>query len=174
MAKLHQLDLDGEDDLIRVVIESPQGSRHKLKYDPRTGTFELSQTLPAGMSFPFDFGFFPQTKAPDGDPLDVLVLMDAPAYPGIVVPVRVLGLIEAEQADHGGPSYRNDRLIAVARGSTSRGDLHAMADLDEELLRQVETFFGTYCALTGKSFKSLRHGGRRAALAALARARSAH
>ena len=126
-------------------------------------SFALSASLPAGMAFPFDFGFFPGTSAPDGDPLDVLVIMDAPAYPGVIVPVRLLGVIEAEQSDGDKRPYRNDRLIAVAEGSTERGDLRRLSDLDDALMTQIETFFATYDRLTGKAFKPLgRHGPRRA------------
>ena len=115
------------------------------------------------MAFPFDFGFVPGTVAADGDPLDVLVLMDAPAYPGVITTVRLLGVIEAEQSDHGGPSYRNDRLIAVADGSSERGELHGLSDLEDQLLTQIESFFETYDRLTGKSFRVIaRHGRRRA------------
>jgi len=74
---------------------------------------------------PFDFGFFPRTRAQDGDPLDVLVLMDGPAHPGVSVPVRLLGVIEAEQSERGKPPTRNDRLVAVAVHSTERGSLPA-------------------------------------------------
>jgi inorganic pyrophosphatase len=171
MARLDRLPPD-DDEFVRVVIESPQGARHKLKFDPAAGSFELKKTLPAGMAFPFDFGFVPGTKAADGDPLDVLVLMDAPTYPGVIVRVRLIGVIEAEQADHGGEAYRNDRLIAVADGSTSRGDLRGMSDLDDALVGQIEAFFVTYCALTDKEFRPVGRGGRRAAAATLARARA--
>jgi inorganic pyrophosphatase len=148
---------------VRVVLESPQQSRNKLKYEPATDAFEVSASLPAGMAFPFDFGFFPGTKAPDGDPLDCLVIMDAPAYPGVVVRVRLLGVIEAEQRDDGAAPYRNDRLIAVAEGSTERGKLRGLSDLDDALMTQIETFFATYDRLTGKSFRAIaRHGRRRA------------
>jgi inorganic pyrophosphatase len=148
---------------VRVVLESPQGSRNKLKYEPDSGSFSLSASLPAGMAFPFDFGFFPGTRAQDGDPLDVLVIMDAPAYPGVTVPVHLLGVIEAEQSDDGGEPYRNDRLIAVAEGSTERGELRRLSDLDDSLMTQIETFFATYDQLTGKAFKPIaRRGPRRA------------
>jgi inorganic pyrophosphatase len=70
---------DGSGNL-QVVVETPKGSRNKFKYGPSVGVFELSGVLPLGTSFPFDFGFVPCTAAPDGDPLDVLVLMDAPAF----------------------------------------------------------------------------------------------
>jgi inorganic pyrophosphatase len=83
----------------RAVIESPQGSRNKLKFDRELGAFRVTESLPAGMSFPFDFGFIPGTRGGDGDPIDVLILMDAPAYPGTVVGVRLLGVIQAEQEE---------------------------------------------------------------------------
>jgi inorganic pyrophosphatase len=148
---------------LRAVLETPQGSRHKLKYEPDMHAFKMSNTLPAGMFMPFDFGFFPGTKAADGDPLDVLVLMDAPAYPGVVVGVRLLGVIEAEQSDDGGEPYRNDRLIAVAEGSTERGDLRRLTDLDDSLMSQIETFFATYAKLTGKTFRPIGRRGERVA-----------
>ena len=158
--RIGPVDNDGR---VRVVLESPQDSRNKLKYDPETDTFELSSSLPAGMAFPFDFGFFPGTRAPDGDPLDCLVIMDAPAYPGVIVRVRLLGVIEAEQSDDGGKAYRNDRLIALADGSTERGELRKLSDLDHALMTQIETFFATYDQLTGKRFRPIaRHGRRRA------------
>lgn len=144
---------------LRAVIESPQACRHKLKYEPATDRFTVHATLPAGMEFPFDFGFFPGTRAADGDPLDVLILMDAPAYPGVLVPVRLLGVIEAEQSEAGGEPYRNDRLIAVAEGTTERGSLRKLSDLDGQLMAQIETFFETYASLTGKTFRALHDRG---------------
>lgn len=159
---------------IRVVLESPQDSRNKLKYDPSTDAFEVSASLPAGMAFPFDFGFFPGTKAPDGDPLDCLVIMDAPAYPGVVVRVQLLGVIEAEQSEGGAKPYRNDRLIAVADGSTERGELRRLSDLDDALMTQIESFFATYDHLTGKQFKPIARHGRRRARTLLDEATVAH
>ena len=70
-----------EDDCVLVVIETPKGSPNKLTFEPRYGTFVLKGVLPAGAVFPFDFGFVPSTRADDGDPLDVLVLMEAPGIP---------------------------------------------------------------------------------------------
>jgi inorganic pyrophosphatase len=161
--RLDQLPPVDDEGRVRVVLESPQGSRNKLKYEPASDSVSISASLPAGMAFPFDFGFVPGTRAEDGDPLDALVLMDAPAYPGVTVPVRLLGVIEAEQSDHGGEPYRNDRLIAIAEGSTERGELHRLSDLDDALVTQIETFFATYDKLTGKEFRPIaRHGARRA------------
>lgn len=71
----------------RVVIETPKHSHNKYKFEEKLGAFTLHGVLPEGMSFPYDFGFLPSTKAEDGDPLDVLLLMDEPAFAGCVVPL---------------------------------------------------------------------------------------
>jgi inorganic pyrophosphatase len=155
---------------LRAVIESPQASRHKFKYDASIDHFTVDASLPAGMAFPFDFGFFPCTQAADGDPLDVLVLMDAPAFPGAVVAVRLLGVIEADQSDDGEKPYRNDRIIALADGNTERGDLRRLSDLNEHLMTQIKSFFVTYASLRGKSFEPLRDRGPGHARRALQRA----
>src|ERR1700684_418973 len=105
--------IDKKDGLLQVIIETPQGSRNKFAFDPDQEIFTLKAVLPAGMVFPYDFGFLPQTKAPDGDPIDVLLLMDVPAYPGCAVKARLIGVIEGEQID-GKKGIRNDRLVAVA------------------------------------------------------------
>jgi inorganic pyrophosphatase len=111
------------------------------------------------MAFPFDFGFIPGTRADDGDPLDVLILLDAPAYPGCLVEIKLLGVLEADETERSGKSVRNDRLIAVAKGSTERGDLKHLDDLAPNLMRQIESFFETYDGLDGKSFKPRRRRG---------------
>src|SRR3954452_230163 len=147
---------DGE---LRAVIESPQGSRNKLSYSAELRTFEMGSSLPAGMTFPFDFGFIPGTQAEDGDPLDVLVLMDAAAYPGVIVPIRLLGVIEAEQRDGDGKPYRNDRRICIAVESTERGEVRRLAALEPHLIEQIQSFFVTYAGLSGKEFKALRIRG---------------
>jgi inorganic pyrophosphatase len=81
-----------EDDCVLVVIETPKGSPNKLAFEPRFGAFVLKGVLPAGAVFPFDFGFVPSTCGEDGDPLDLLVLMDAPVFPGCIVPSRLVGV----------------------------------------------------------------------------------
>src|ERR1700747_605593 len=79
---------------LRVVIETPKGSRNKYDYDPDSDCLELATVLPEGMSFPYDFGFVPSTLGEDGDPLDILVLMDAPVVPGCVIRARLVGPLE--------------------------------------------------------------------------------
>src|ERR671933_2536230 len=101
---------------LHVVIETPKGSRNKFKFDERLRLFRLSGVLPLGAVFPFDFGFVPCTSAPDGDPLDVLVLMDEPAFAGCLLTTRLIGVIEADQTEEG-QTVRNDRLIGVAENS---------------------------------------------------------
>ena len=95
-ADLHGLGAFADDDgELNVVVETPKGSRNKYNYDEKLGLFKLGGVLPAGAFFPFDFGFVPATVGGDGDPLDVLVLMDEPAFTGCLVESRLLGVVEA-------------------------------------------------------------------------------
>jgi inorganic pyrophosphatase len=111
--KYEKLDTFSEKDQeINTVIETPKGSRNEYALNPEMQVFALDKILPAGAGFPFNFGFIPQTKAEDGDPLDVIVIMDDPAFPGCVIPSRVIGVIKAEQTDKGKKPERNDRIIA--------------------------------------------------------------
>jgi inorganic pyrophosphatase len=125
------------------------------------------------MSFPFDFGFIPGTRGPDGDPLDVLILMDGPAYPGCIVRITLLGVIEATQEGKRGGSGRNDRLIAIAEGSSERGTPKRLKDLDDALLDQIEAFFDDYNRLRGRRFKPIARKGRRDAARLIDTARAA-
>jgi len=154
---------------LRAVIETPQGSRNKLKFDHELGCFRITRSLAAGMSFPFDFGYFPATVADDGDPLDVLIVMDGPGYPGVVVDIRLLGVVEAE-VEVKGEVIRNDRLIAVADGTSERGTLRRFADLDPALREQICAWFETESRLAGKKFRVIGEGGPGAATKLLARA----
>src|SRR5436190_12890498 len=99
---------------VNVIVETPKGQRNKFKYDSDASCFTLGKVLPAGAVFPFDFGFVPATIAEDGDPLDVLLLMDAPAFTGCLVRARLVGIIKAHQQEPTGEVIGNDRLIAVA------------------------------------------------------------
>lgn len=157
-------------DAALVVIETPRGSANKLKYDAGLGAFRLDRVLPAGMSFPFDFGFVPQTVAEDGDPLDVIVLLDAPVYPGCVVPARVIGDLEAEQRDGRGPWERNDRLLAVAQASKTHAGIRTIADVDRVLLEAIGAFFTDYHRLDGEEFRVIARAGTRAARRAIRQA----
>jgi inorganic pyrophosphatase len=135
------------------VIETPKGSRNKLKLDEDLGCFLLAKALPAGAMFPFDFGFIPQTAGEDGDPVDVLVLMDDPVPLGCVVEIRLLGAIEADQTERDGKTERNDRLIAVAVKSNRHADIKALTDLAAPLLQEIEHFFISYNMARGTRFE---------------------
>lgn len=154
---------DAETKTLNVVIETPQGSRNKFNFDPQRGLFKLGGVLPAGASFPFDFGFVPATQGEDGDPLDVLVLMDAPAFAGCLVPCRLIGVIEAEQTERNGESMRNDRLIAVADNSYTHSEIEDLNDLSGNLLEEIAYFFASYNEIKGKKFQVLHHRGAKAA-----------
>ena len=161
--KPSELEAFHEDDL-NVVIETLKGSRNKYNYDEETGLFKLGGVLPAGASFPFDFGFVPSTLGGDGDPLDVLVLMDEPAFAGCLVRVRLVGVIEAEQTERDGETTRNDRLIAVAAESRLHKDVRTLGALGDALVDEIEHFFVSYNDFKGKRFNPLgRFGPRKAA-----------
>jgi inorganic pyrophosphatase len=137
-----------------VVIETPRRSRNKFAFDESSKIFRLTKVLPAGYSFPYDFGFIPGTEAPDGDPLDVLVLMDEPTFPGCVVSVRLLGAFEAEQTEKG-KTTRNDRLIAVAQEARDYAQLRSLKDIESNLRKELEHFFVTYHQTRGVKYKIL-------------------
>jgi inorganic pyrophosphatase len=148
---------------VSVTIETPRGSRNKIKYEPAKKMYSLSKILPEGMVFPYDFGFVPRTKADDGDPLDVLVLTDEPLFPGCLVECRVIGVIELTQ-EEAGKKERNDRLIAVAQASLLYADVKDLAGLNGVVLKQVEEFFVNYQRVRNIKVTILgRHGPDRAA-----------
>lgn len=151
-----------KDDLLQVVIETPAASRNKFAFDPEQGVFALKKVLPAGMVFPYDFGFLPQTLAPDGDPIDVLLLMDEPAYPGCLVASRLIGVIEGEQLD-GKKKIRNDRLVAVADANHMYANVRKLEDLPKKWVDELEAFFVSYHDLEGKKYKLLGSKGADAA-----------
>jgi inorganic pyrophosphatase len=155
--------------LVQVVIETPKGCRNKYKFDPNLRCFTLSRVLPDGMLFPYDFGFVPSTEAEDGDPIDVLLLMDAPAFPGCVIDSRLIGVIEAEQTEDG-KTERNDRLLAVADQNHRYSDVNDVSDLNQKMLKDLEEFFVNYNRLDSKKFKVLGTKGRKQALRLLEKA----
>lgn len=144
---------------LTVVIETPKGSRNKYDYDSSCGAFRFASLLPEGMSFPFDFGFVPSSLGDDGDPLDVLVIMDASTPVGCVVSARLIGVIEARQCETDGSWVQNDRLLAVATRSRRHTHVKSLADLRPELLDEIEAFFAQYNSLAGKEFVPVRRCG---------------
>ena len=150
---------DPETSELTAVVETPKGSRNKYDYDPGCAAFRLGGVLPEGMSFPYDFGFIPSTLGDDGDPLDVLILLDTAVVVGCVLTVRPIGVIEAEQRERDGTWNRNDRLVAVATHARTHEHVRALGDLRPRLLDEVEAFFAHYNRLSGKEFKPTGRGG---------------
>ena len=146
--------IEKQDGILQVIIETPKGSRNKFAFDPKQNIFVVKKVLPAGMVFPYDFGFLPKTLAPDGDPIDVLLLMDEPAYPGIAVRSRLIGIIEGEQID-GKKKNRNDRLLAVAEMNHMYANIKRPGDLPNKFLHELEEFFVNYHQLEGKKYNLL-------------------
>lgn len=161
-----------KDNLLQVIIETPRGARNKYSFDPDQRIFSLKKVLPAGMVFPYDFGFLPRTLAEDGDPIDVLVLMDEAAFPGCLVQARLIGVMEGEQID-GKKRIRNDRLLAVAETTHLYADLQHYTDLPRKFLGEIEEFFVNYHQLEGKKYKLLGCKGPRTASTLVRKSRNA-
>jgi inorganic pyrophosphatase len=142
----------GDDDF-QVVVETPKGSQNKYAFDPDAGLFRLKTVLPAGMTFPYDFGFLPSTRAGDGDPVDVLVLMDQAAFPGCVVSCRLIGAITAEQQEKKKKPERNDRLVAVETCNHSYAAIQRISDLGKRFVKELEDFFVNYHELSSETFR---------------------
>jgi len=164
--------LDKKDNLLQVIIETPRLSRNKFAFDPSQRIFSLKAVLPAGMVFPYDFGFLPRTLAEDGDPIDVLVLMDEPAFPGVLVTSRLIGVIEGEQVE-GKKRIRNDRLVAVSEANHQYANIKRLDDLPKRFVKELEDFLVNYHRLEGKEYKLLGCKGSAAALALFKKAQKA-
>jgi len=156
----------GTEGEVNVVVDTPRGSRNKVKWDEALGVFTLSHVLTAGAVFPFDFGFVPGTCAEDGDAIDVLVLMEEPSFTGCLVSARLIGGIEAEQMQ-GERTFRNDRLLAVASQSRLYADVYDRGDLPPMLISEIENFFVSYNAMRDRMFRPTGRFGATQAMAAI-------
>jgi len=138
--------------LQHVIIDTPKGSRNKFAFDEELQVFKLKHILPEGAVFPYDFGYIPQTLSEDGDPLDVLVLLDNPAFTGCLVETRIIGALKAEQTQKG-KTNRNDRLIAVASVSSQHQEIKHLKDLPKRLVEEITHFFKAYNEARDIEFK---------------------
>ncbi len=155
--------IEGTDN-INAIVETPKGSRNKYAYDEKYNIVKLKKALPAGMVFPFDFGFIPSTSAEDGDPMDILVLTDAPTFPGCLVESKVLGIIKVEQ-EKDGKKVRNDRVIAVQSDSRMYSSANNIDELPEGLVKEIINFFASYNNLSKDVFNPLGNDGPDVAIA---------
>jgi inorganic pyrophosphatase len=119
MPNLLKIPTWADEGLVYAVVETPRGSTCKLDFDPDLRAFTLAKPLMAGLTYPYDWGFIPSTKAEDGDPLDVLVIHDAQTYPGVILRCRPIGILELEQTSKG-RRERNDRVFCCAGPIASR------------------------------------------------------
>jgi inorganic pyrophosphatase len=130
-------------DLVFAVIETPAGIRHKFAFEPKFGIMRLKMTLAEGLMWPYDYGFIPQTLADDGDPVDVLVLNDAPTFSGCLLDVRIVGGVLLKKN-----GVKNNRLVACPRrhkGVALKTDEYDdIGDLPKEMLQGIERFLIEY------------------------------
>jgi inorganic pyrophosphatase len=145
-----------------VVVESPRGSPTKFKYEPKLKVFKPERHLVLGVTYPFDWGFIPRTLAPDGDPLDAMVLGDYPTFPGVVHNCTAIGVVQISQKGASGRE-RNDRLIAMSTEQTRFDELNDARDLPRRTRVEIEQFFVTAVLLENKGLKLLGWGGPREA-----------
>jgi len=157
------------DRALRVVVESPKGSTVKLTYDCQLETFCVSRGLPLGVSYPYDFGFIPGTCADDGDPVDALVLHSTATYPGVVLPCRVLGMIEVRQDGDDGVPQTNNRIVALPHWIDRLDELGRAADLPKRVRDELEHFFLSVTRFTTKNARIHGWKGKTAAEAFIRR-----
>ena len=137
-----------------VVIETPKGSTQKYDYEEKLHGYCLAKIMPTGMIFPYDFGFVPDTKGSDGDPLDVIVISEFYSFPGCIIQCRIIGSILAEQQSKKGME-RNDRFIAVPELSLVYSEVQNVSDLPKKLVDELCEFFVNYNRAEQKEFKPL-------------------
>jgi inorganic pyrophosphatase len=155
-------------DCVFVVIEIPRGSRNKYEIDHEDGRVYLDRRLFTATTYPADYGFLPDTLAGDGDPLDALVLLEDPVYPGVVVEARPVGVLYMR--DEAG---EDAKLICVPPREPRFVNVHDIADLTPQLIEEIQHFFNVYKALEpDKHSSSAGMGGREAAWREIAAARA--
>jgi inorganic pyrophosphatase len=132
-------------DVVRMIVEIPKNSTNKYEYDGKLGVFRLDRVLYSPMHYPGDYGFVPGTLAEDGDPLDVLALVDEPSYPGVLIAVRPVGVLE--MVDQQQP---DEKILAVPTRNPRFEPVQKIEDVFPHNLREIEHFFEIYKELEGK------------------------
>lgn len=144
---MSQKDLDITVD---VLVEIPRGSRNKYEFDKEKGAFRLDRVLFSSVHYPTDYGYVPDTLAPDGDPADVLILIEEPTFPGCLVNVRPIGVLKMrdEKGD-------DSKVLAVPTGDPRYDKVKDLTDVSVHWLREIENFFETYKRLEAKQTETL-------------------
>jgi inorganic pyrophosphatase len=168
MTDLSALPTFAKGDSFHVVIETPRGASSKFKYDAKLGVMTLSRPLTVGLAYPYDWGFIPSTHAPDGDPLDCMVMWDGISFPGVVLTCRTIGVLRVEQTNRtSGARERNDRLVALPLEAPRLESLQTVFDVGERIRQELERFFLNAVAFEGKELKLLGWAGPEKAIALL-------
>jgi inorganic pyrophosphatase len=149
--------------VVHVVVEAPRDSKLKLKYEPELGTITWGHPLPIGFAYPYDWGFVPSTLAPDGDPLDALVLSEVGSHPGIVIPCRPFGVLELEEKLESGRG-RNDRLVVVPVKGRWTNEVRKPDELPRRTVEELEHFFLSSIFFTHKGARCLGWKGPKTAI----------
>ena len=160
-----------DDDDFNMVVETPRGSTVKLRYEPKTKVFTVSRALSLGLSYPFDWGFIPGTKAEDGDPVDALAIHDSATFPGVVLPCRALGVVDVSQKGDNGRE-ENPRLILMPSWHELMGEFEKATGLPKRLREEIEQFFVSATFFTGKNPRIEGWRGPKAALHIVKKART--
>jgi inorganic pyrophosphatase len=137
---------DASPEIVNMIVEVPKDSANKYEYDPESGLFRLDRVLYSPLHYPGDYGFVPSTLAEDGDPLDILVLMGQPSFPGCLLQARPLGYLE--MTDEKGP---DQKVLAVPLNDPRYDGYRSLADVHPHRLREIEHFFAIYKELEEKT-----------------------
>jgi inorganic pyrophosphatase len=130
------------DGSLNVIVESPRGASVKFKYDLELDRIVLSRPLPSGVVYPHDWGFVPQTRASDGDPVDAMIVWDGVSYPGVLVPCRAIGILNVEQTNlESGARERNDRLAVLPVKAPRFDAVKTVFDLPSRARDELDQFF---------------------------------
>ncbi|MGB3401889.1 MAG: inorganic diphosphatase [Microcoleaceae cyanobacterium] len=132
-------------DLINVLIEIPAGSKNKYEFDKDLEAFALDRVLYSSVQYPYDYGFIPNTLADDGDPLDGMVLMDQPTFPGCVIAARPIGMLE--MIDGGD---RDEKILCVPDKDPRFTEVKSLKDVSPHRLEEIAEFFRSYKNLEKK------------------------
>ena len=152
--------------VVDALIEIPLGSKNKYEMDEVTGRIKLDRVLYASMIYPAEYGIVEHTLAPDGDPLDILVVCSEPTFPGCIVPARVLGYLE--MLDNGKLDYK---LISVVDCDPRYDDIHELADLPSFVLKEIANFFANYKVLQNVPVEVGQYYGKSEAVRIIAQCR---
>lgn len=135
-------------EIVYAVIEIPKGSRNKYEYNKELGAFSLDRVLYSPFMYPADYGIIPQTLYDDGDPLDILVMMEEPTFPGCIIEARPIGMME--MIDKG---KQDDKILAVPVEDPRYKEIKNIDEIPSHILDEIAHFFSEYKRLEGKKLK---------------------